>query len=71
MIRQCSVIAAQYSASAVLAKAQATRMQATATAERYEPLVRANAISQQEIDMVLLSSLEKIVNVALTGKLEV
>jgi membrane fusion protein (multidrug efflux system) len=36
------------SASAVLAKAQATLMQATATAERYEPLVRANAISQQD-----------------------
>jgi hypothetical protein len=36
-----------------------------------DSLKDCNAISQQEIDMVLLSSLEKIVNVALTGKLEV
>ena len=36
------------SATAALARAQATLMQATATAERYEPLVRANAISQQD-----------------------
>jgi predicted aconitase len=36
-----------------------------------DSLKDCNAISQQEIDLVLLPSLEKIVNVALTGKLEV
>jgi membrane fusion protein (multidrug efflux system) len=36
------------SATAALARSQATLMQATATAERYEPLVKANAISQQD-----------------------
>jgi hypothetical protein len=35
-----------------------------------DSLKDCNAISQQEIDMVLLSSLEKIVEVAITGKLE-
>ena len=36
-----------------------------------DSLKDCNAISQQEIDMVLLPSLEKIVNVALTGRMEV
>ena len=36
-----------------------------------DSLKDCNAISQQEIDMVLLPSLEKIVNTALTGKVEV
>jgi len=36
-----------------------------------DSLKDCNAISQQEIDMVLLPSLEKIITVALTGKLEV
>ena len=35
-----------------------------------DSLKDCNAISQQEIDMILLPSLEKIVEVALTGKLE-
>ena len=35
-----------------------------------DSLKDCNAISQQEIDMVLLPSLEKIVEVAITGKLE-
>ena len=36
-----------------------------------DSLKDCNAIGQQEIDMVLLPSLEKIMKVALTGKLEV
>jgi predicted aconitase len=36
-----------------------------------DSLKDCNAIGQQEIDMVLLPSLEKIITVALTGKLEV
>jgi hypothetical protein len=35
-----------------------------------DSLKDCNAVSQQEIDMVLLPSLEKIVEVALTGRLE-
>jgi len=36
-----------------------------------DSLKDCNAISQQEIDLILLPSLEKIVNTALTGKVEV
>ena len=52
------------SASAVLAKAQATLMQATATAERYEPLVRANAISQQDYTNALAARKQAEADVA-------